>query len=201
MKSPAPSRQIVRDSVCPNRCSPSTSLAHPPSTAVYYLGPIPQGASYLSPQRNSSSLKCECNTVMYRYLTSSCAHLPTANCRVAQSDYGVHCVPKRHRPVVDGLAGVLSLSLHRVPPDHPSERRCSQLGLLGLRRTCSILVVCCKIPPLTSLPRLWVTSTPWPQNLQVIRQSALHRFLRRSRALLAVPRPQLHSRPPLAQVV
>lgn len=36
-------------------------------TAVYELGPLNQSTNYLAPQLNSSSQKCECNTVMYRY--------------------------------------------------------------------------------------------------------------------------------------
>ena len=73
VKSPAPSRQIVWDLVCLNCCSTPTSVVRLLSTAVYYLGPIPQGVSYLAPQRSSSSLKCECNTVMYMYLIT-CVH-------------------------------------------------------------------------------------------------------------------------------
>lgn len=59
--------------------SAPTSVAHSLSTAVFFLGPISQGTNYLTPQRNSSAQKCECNTVMYRYLANPCAYPPTAN--------------------------------------------------------------------------------------------------------------------------
>ena len=132
VRSPVAWMRIVWDSVRPNHCSTSTLVAHSPSTAVYFLGPISQDSYYLSPQRNSSSLKCECNTVMYRYSTNPCAYLPAANRRVAQFDYGVHRLPKRHRPNMERLEGVLSLGLRRIPRDYPCECRCPQLGLLGL---------------------------------------------------------------------
>lgn len=33
--------------------------------SVYVLGPLSQGTNYVSPQKNSSSKKCQCNTVQY----------------------------------------------------------------------------------------------------------------------------------------
>ncbi|KAF9647246.1 hypothetical protein BDM02DRAFT_3261818 [Thelephora ganbajun] len=33
--------------------------------SVYELGPLQQGTNYVTPQRNSSAQKCQCNTVMY----------------------------------------------------------------------------------------------------------------------------------------
>ena len=36
-------------------------------TAWFTLGPLASGQNYQAPQLNSSSQKCECNTVMYRY--------------------------------------------------------------------------------------------------------------------------------------
>jgi hypothetical protein len=49
----------------------SNECAHSPqsltsSAAVYVLGPLQQGSNYVTPQKNSSSQKCQCNTVMFR---------------------------------------------------------------------------------------------------------------------------------------
>jgi len=34
---------------------------------VYELGPLQPGTNYVTPQKNSTAQKCQCNTVMYRY--------------------------------------------------------------------------------------------------------------------------------------
>ena len=37
-------------------------------TDVFVLGPLPQGANYVTPQKNDTAeQKCNCNTVVFRY--------------------------------------------------------------------------------------------------------------------------------------
>ena len=43
-------------------------------TDTYGVGPLKQGTHYTTPQRNTSALGCECNTVMYRYTADLYAH-------------------------------------------------------------------------------------------------------------------------------
>ena len=42
--------------------------------AVFELGPLMQGTKYTAPQMNSSAQKCECNTVMFRYMINLHTH-------------------------------------------------------------------------------------------------------------------------------
>lgn len=51
--------------------------------AVYELGPLASGTNYVAPPANSSSQKCECNTVMFRYDKSGCA--PAEQALIAES--------------------------------------------------------------------------------------------------------------------
>lgn len=44
--------------------TPSKSLTS--CAAAYVLGPLASGTNYVTPQKNSSSQKCQCNTVMFR---------------------------------------------------------------------------------------------------------------------------------------
>lgn len=34
---------------------------------MYELGPLQTGTNYVTPQKNSTAQKCQCNTVMFRY--------------------------------------------------------------------------------------------------------------------------------------
>ena len=53
-------------------------LSNSLSPAVYELGPLQQRSNYITPQRNSSAQKCECNTVMFRYMADLHACLAQA---------------------------------------------------------------------------------------------------------------------------
>ena len=46
---------------------PPLQIHNSRSADVFYLGPLPQGSNYMIPQKNSSTLKCDCSTVVYRY--------------------------------------------------------------------------------------------------------------------------------------
>ena len=49
-------------------------LSNSLSPAVYELGPLGPGGNYVTPQKNSSAQKCECNTVMFRYMANPRVH-------------------------------------------------------------------------------------------------------------------------------
>ena len=65
-------RHSARVSVRSNR--PSVYFSNSRSVAVYELGPLQTGTNYVTPQRNSTAQKCQCNTVMFRYVMNLDAH-------------------------------------------------------------------------------------------------------------------------------
>jgi hypothetical protein len=73
VKSPAPWRRDARESVRSNYLHSRSSNSR--STGQFLVGPLEQGQYYAAPRYNvTSEQKCECNTVMFRYMANLHAH-------------------------------------------------------------------------------------------------------------------------------